>query len=426
MRPTLVASGLAALAALSACGEGGARDPGPPAPLEARPEPAARVPRTTDARCLAAEAAFEAGRGADAGRMLLALADDDLDANLLRARIAAAEGDSIAAVRLIERARAEHPGEARVHATAGEVHALGGRFESAEAEIREGLALAGGSPELSRARGVLAICREGGARVGLNHLLDARAADPELPFLDGPLVEAHLLLARQAMAEEQPLDALGHAQAVLELRPGLEEARLVQADARASMGELAAAVEIYEALLADGADVRDSLALMSQRAATAALVQGERERAVALHLRARELGLSEDDLGFGRTLLAEEGVRAMRAGVAAHEEGELRASATRFERALELDPELLAARNHLAVVRFKLREYSEAVRHWTRVLETARAEGLELPEPVHLNLARALVLNERVDEARELLQREILRDPAGEHANAARALLDEL
>ena len=34
-------------------------------------------------------------------------------------------------------------------------------------------------------------------------------------LLDGPLTEAHLLLARQAMAEEAPLDALGHARAAL-------------------------------------------------------------------------------------------------------------------------------------------------------------------------------------------------------------------
>ncbi len=386
----------------------------------------AQLERSRDPRVLSVSAALERADLGAARRALLALDESQLETLLLGARLAALENDGVTAVRLLEEARRACPDQAVVLATAAEIHAAAGRLSSAEAELREGLARCGPTAELSRARGVLALSREGGVRAGLEHLLAAREADPDLPFLARPLAQAHLLLGREALAQNEALDAIGHARAALAAEPGDEDARMLQADALSAAGELDAALATYEELLASGAEVKDTLALLCQRAATAALVQGARDLAVERHLRARELGLPAADLGFGAALLCEESERALEAGAASHQLGDLARAAELFERALRLDPESLAAANHLGVVRFKQGAHAEAARLWQSVLETARREDLELPEPVHLNLARALMLSDRAGEARELLEQELTRDPEGAWSAATRALLSQL
>lgn len=372
-----------------------------------------------------ARGALEDGDAPAAAEALLSLGDD-LEVELLRARLSALEGDGIGCVRRIEAARAAHPDQSEVYATAAEIHAAAGRLASAEQEVREGLARCGPTPALSRARGVLALARPQGARSGLEHLLDARSVDPGLPFLDAPLFEAHLLLGRAALADSLPLDALGHARAALLLAPTDFEARTLLADAQAAAGELDLALETFEGLLADGAAVRDTLALLCQRAATVALVEGRREAALERYLRARELGLPEADLGFGATLLVEASETELERGLSAYEARELSAAAQHFERALYLDPQSLSARNHLAVVHFLERRYADAALQWRELIERARALEVELPEPVELNLAKALALDGRPDEARELLVAWLAGGRAGSDADKARELLSEL
>jgi len=444
LSPSAAAGALAALAWLAGC-DGAAHEDGASAPSSGAPAPRERSsssapldaaqraakgfplqePRSSEPGVLAATAALECMDLAAANRALLALGDG-FDAQLLRARLAAAEGDAVGAVRHIEALRQEHAGQARLYATAAEIHAQAGRLRSAEEEIREGLERCGPTPELSLARGVLALARPGGARVALNHLLEAHAGDPRLPFLGAPLAQAHLLLGRQALAEESLVDAIGHARAALAAQPGEVDARLLLGDALAAAGELGEALEVYEALLAAGEPVRDTLAWTCKQAATAALLEGQRELAVARNLRARELGLAQSELGFGATLLAEESQRALAQGVEAFERGEREAAGEHFARALELDPGSLAARNHLAIVLFQRGEHAEAARYWREVLDLARSEGIELPDPVHLNLARALFLEGRTDEVRQLLERELARDPQGPWAEATRELLARL
>jgi tetratricopeptide (TPR) repeat protein len=372
-----------------------------------------------------AREALERGAAAAATAALLALGDD-LEVELLRARLAALEADGIGAVRRIEAARAVHPDQAEVYATAAEIHAAAGRLASAEQEVREGLVRCGPAPALSRARGVLALARTGGARSGLEHLLDARALDPALPFLEPALLQAHLLLGRAALAESLALDALGHARAALLLEPADVEARTLLADAQSAAGELDAALETFEGLLADGAAVRDTLALLCQRAATAALVEGRRELALERYLRARELGLAEADLGFGASLLIEAAEGELERGVAALESGDHVAAGAHLERALRLDPQSLPARNHLAVVHFLERRYAQAAAQWRELLERARAQDIELPEPVELNLAKALALDGHPAEARALLEAWLAHASEGSAADSARALLAEL
>ena len=79
---------------------------------------------------------------------------------------------------------------------------------------------------------------------------------------------------------------------------------------------------------------------------------------------ARAAGLDDEALGFGATLLAEEAQAAIERGIARFEEDQLGPAAAEFTRALELAPGDLAARNHLAVVKFRQGDYRAAAAGW--------------------------------------------------------------
>jgi len=404
--------------------------PSPPPVAKTSSEPARplgppQLPRDRTEGYLAAAAAYERGDFAKSEELRLKL-PSSFDVELLGARLLAARGDEIAAVRAIESARARLPGQTRVQATAAEIHAAALRFDSAEAEIREGLALSGPTPDLTRARGVLALVRENGARKGLEHLLAAREAEPALEFCAQPLSQAHLLLGNAALAAQDALDAAGHAKAALAAQPDDLDATLLLSDALAAAGEFAQALELRERALERGADVRGALGLLYARAGTAALLAPERPLAVQRFLRARELGLSDEELGFGATVLEEELRAAVDAGVTAYDAGSFAEARAKFTEALRFDRASIEVHNHLGVVNFKLGEFAAAVDEWTQVLDLARKSSLALPEPVHLNLARALHKAGRRDEIRKVLDDYLAREPQGEFAAETREMLARL
>jgi len=428
-------------AALSACGrDHGASTPPSSASFASKPAPtlpaantAVQLARCTDAAYLEAVHAFETGEFAGAKRGWLTLSDG-LDANLLGARLRASEGDAVGAVRAIEAARTAYPTQARVYATAAEIYALAGKIESAEHEIRDGLLAAGPTPDLSRARGVLALCREGGARTGLEHLLAARQAEPKLEYCDRPLAQAHVLLGNASLAGQNALEAAAHARAALVALPGDRDARELLADALAAGGDFKASIETYEGLLAELRDsgaqvdaararVETTLSWVELRGATAALFAHDRPLAVERYLRARELGVPPSELGFGATVLAEEAGKHVETGLDLYEKADLAAARVEFTQALALDPASLEAHNHLAVVLFKQNEFSAAADHWSRVLQLAREAKIPLPEPTHLNLARALYKSGRAGEVRALLSDYLTREPEGAWAEQTRDML---
>lgn len=385
----------------------------------------AQRPRSKDPRVAQCAQALEKGDLERAQALLAELGDTEQpDTSLMRARARAAASDAIGAVREIEAARRAFPDQASVYATAAEIHAAAGRLESAENEIRMGLAVAGPTPELERARGVLMLCRERGAMAGLQHLIDALRADPGLPFCERALAQAHLLLGNAAMAQKDPATAIAHARAALVLAPTDQDTRMLLCDALAAKGELGEALKGYEALMAEGRDLRSTLALYYQRAATAALLVPDRALAVERYLRARELGLSDSDLGFGLQVLAETSSKAIESGIESYEAQDLAAARASFEQALRCCPNSVEGHNHLAVVLFKQGHFDGASEHWRKVLDLAAAGGETLPEPVHLNLARALHEQGQLAEVKELLEDYLAREPQGEWADATRKMLD--
>jgi len=420
----------AVLALLAACGgdeparveAGAAREPAP-APAPVHPPQLARSEHDAVRHAILA---LEMGDLPEANRSILEIpAAAGLDRALLRARLRALEGDAVGAVRAIEKARDEWPDQGRVYAAAAEIHAAAGRLESATEEIRLGLEAAGPSPALLRARGVLSLARQGGAALGLEHLLAARAGDPELPFCDYPLAQAHVLLGRRALAEVRSLEARGHARAAAIARPGDLEALELSAETLEAGGDFGGAIGAYEELLAAGADVDQKLALACLRGSTAALLAGDRELALERALRARALGISTTELGFSATLIEQEAEAALDAGIERFAAGELEGARQAFERALRCAPDSLEAHNHLAVALLRSGDAAGAARHWRRVLEVAERGQLELPEPVHLHLAHALRADGRADEARDVLSAYLEARPEGRWAEDTRTALAE-
>ena len=407
---------LAAHAALWGCGRE------EEAAASARPAP----PRTVrDARLDPVRRALEAGQAARARELLGT--DNGFEATCLRARLCLLEGDAVEALRAIEEARALAPDASDLVATEAELLAALQRVEAAREVWTAGVERVGRTAELERARGVIELATSGHAAQALDALQRARALDPELPFLRFPLAQAHVLAGR-ALLERSPGEALAHAVAARTLEPELAcsllGARELQSEALAATMRFEEALAIQAELAAEGEDVGETIATLHQRLATRLLVERDRAGAVEHYRAAREAGLGDEGLGFGVTLLAEEARAAIERGIARFEADDFGPAAAEFARALELAPEDLAARNHLAAVRFRQADYRAAAAGWEEVL--ARSDVIELPEPVHLNLARAWRLAGEPARARAVVDAYLDREPEGKWAEETRAVLAAL
>ncbi len=405
--------------------DGGTASPSPSSERAASPLLSPQAPRLADPAFRAAVASFERGEFERARAQELAMAEG-LDVELLGARLSAAQGDDIAAVRAIESLRGRFPGEGRVFATAAEIHAAAGRLTSAEDEIREGLALAGPTADLTRARGVLALCRQGGAPKGLEHLLEALDQVPDLEFTRRPLSQAHLLLGNAALAAENAPEAAGHAKAALLALPGELEAERLLADALAALGEFDAALDAYEQLAKRGVEVRVALASLYARAATADLLATRKERALERWVRARELGATDEELGFGMSALQKAANDAIDAAVAAARKKDLAAAQSALEKALRFAPQSLEALHMLGVVKYQSGDLEGAAASWQRAFELASASGEATVEPVHLHLARLHLQRGQRERARDVLVSYLTQWPEGEFAASTREQLAQL
>lgn len=238
--------------------------------------------------------------------------------------------------------------------------------------------------------------------------------------------QAYLLLGKRALQESRPKSALEYVQRSLELDPSETDTRLFFVDCLASVNEFVAAAAVLEELCEEGFGRQPELALMYKRAAMAELLEHRRDQALEYFRLAREAGLSPEELGSGAQILTDAAVEAMDNGIKAFEAGDLDTARLRFEHAVRLDDDLLVVHNHLAVVLFQQKEYLPAATHWRRVLDIAIAEGLPLPEPVHIFLAKALYAADQKSAAREVLEDYLAREPEGEWGEQTGELLGQL
>jgi len=426
-------------------------------------------PRSEDPVFVAARGAIEAGDLELARGLVdqLGRAGDPIEALLLDARCAALAGDELAVSRLIEAARERAPDDSRIFAAAAELHAAFGRLETAQSELQRGVAACGVTSALQRARGVVLICTQGRGQAGLDLLEQTFEADPGIPFIARPLGQAHMLAGKRCMAEQDPVGAHEHAARSIEFDPEDVDGRRFFAESCIVVGEFGRAVAVYEDLLAEGEPMAGELAGLCKNAGLAALLQHEREYAGEYFARARELGMTDEELSTGVGVLRDlarsalerardlhaagdlEGAERaagrsaatdvtflearvelaahdLRRGQVAAQAGRIREAAMHLEAAIEHDPDSLEAHHFLATALFSLEDFAGAIDHWRWTLDTAQVEELELPEPVHLFLAEALERTGRPDEALSLLDEYLRRTPSGDFLGRTREARDEL
>jgi hypothetical protein len=136
-----------------------------------------RLERDLSPAAVELRARIEAGDAAGAADLLASLAGRlGVEEPCLRARIAFLRGDEAGWLRCIEEARAAGASDPRPYATAAELWAAAERLDAARTELQRGVAAVGElTPELERAKGILALVTPGGTRVGLDCLQRAVA-----------------------------------------------------------------------------------------------------------------------------------------------------------------------------------------------------------------------------------------------------------
>jgi tetratricopeptide (TPR) repeat protein len=255
--------GVLALAIAAAC----SHESDPPAPrasdVHAAPRLAVRTQRSTDPDVAGLRRSIERGRIDEARALQPVLAHlDPGEARVLAARFSAISGRIVDAIREIEAVRKERPADPDVYAAAAEIYAAAGKLDAGWDEVKAGDAACGSAPELLRARGVLWISRSGGARKGLGFLEDARRADPELPFVDRALSQAHLLVGKEDSAAHKGKDALVHARLAASLDPDDVDARRFLSEALVLNGDFEPAVAEIQTLDDRGEPLVSELALL--------------------------------------------------------------------------------------------------------------------------------------------------------------------
>jgi Flp pilus assembly protein TadD len=412
--------------------------------------------RSTDPQVVAARAALDHRRLAEARALVdeVALAAGT-EEPLLRARLADMDGDLFEAVRLLRQAALERPGDPRPAAALVEIFAWRGRLDDAEAELDAARAAHGRVPELVRAHGVLGICTPGGARSGLELLLEAQRADPTLPFVARALGAAFLLASQSALRDGDVARAVDAARQAVEHAPEEPRAREALADALATGADLEHAVDLYESLFAEGLDVRVKLTGTLRAAATAAMVAAleldaaGRERTDAdrerWYLRMCELGVARADLGQGRAFLQAR-ARASVDGAfdaldsVATREGliakgypaaelerlnvESRAvAAAAIERALVLDPHSFSARGLKGEMLLEQQRFTDAAVVFEGLCAEVGDRVDELPLALHIKAAEAWLGAGDTQRARDALLAYLAANPSGLWEDETHALL---
>ncbi len=409
---------------------------------------APRILRSQDPRVIAARAALDRA-DMDNARALVSQAAPLAAApegDLLRARLCLLEGDMNGAEQALARARRVQSDDPRVLATSAEIHAWAGMLQTAEGELAAAALRPGDPvPELLRARGVVLIASPGGARPGLALLEQARSLDPDLPFMGRALAQAHLLVGRSHLGTDREL-ALKHARAAVLAEPSELDALVFLGDALILNGEWGDALRTFEEALLLGRPMEMELAGHYKRAGFVALAQGKRSLGIKSFLRARELGLGDQEFGSAAEVLrvearklmagltseisqaqdpkAKEAVlarvrelapdldelrlyraaEALAQGVAAIEEGDFLAAGVFLDQALTHDPDSLEAHLYRGHAFHAEQNYLLAAEQWQWVLDDLRRDGISLPEPLHLRLADALVRADRAQSARQVLE----------------------
>ena len=432
---------------LASCSSGSGEpvsDPGASAPPgdsspEAQTAPRAGTLRSDDPRVVEVREALDQGdlERAAAGIDQAATLAGPVEGPLLRARLFAYQsGSDLDALAQLEEARRADLDDPRVAATTIEIYAWTGRLAEAEEELRRagmGLNPSQRPPELLRALAVTILCTPGARpREAVTLIEEALERDPGLPFTHRALGQAYLLIAKELAGAESIDQALEAIDKSLEYDPADLDSRRLRAELLVAAGEWGKALEVYEELLGEGLPLEGEAADLYKRAGFWAHINRiDEELALRYLRRALELGLPREALGeTERTFLADRATdRAAEAAQALADE-DFALCQERLDEALLLDPSSPMARylsGKLYIARAGEGEFEKAAQVWQKLIDDTRLDGVELPVPVHLELARHQVLGlGDLAAAKETLESYLLLEPDGRWIAETRDLLAKL
>jgi tetratricopeptide (TPR) repeat protein len=158
----------------------------------------------------------------------------------------------------------------------------------------------------------------------------------------------------------------------------------------------------------------------------AARILKNHDLATGHYLAARGLGLSTEELSSGADYLISRSLIAITASGEAEIKGDLEVAEQHLEKALLLDPYSLNALDYLGNLRFRLKDYDGAVIAWEVLVDYEKAAGESQLSASHMNLARALVLAKRSQEAQAPLRDYLEAYPDGLHATDTREMVKHL
>jgi tetratricopeptide (TPR) repeat protein len=392
--------------------------------VHAAPRLAVRTPRSADPDAAGLRRSIERGRVDEAHAREAVLARlDPGEARVLAARLSAISGRIVDAIREIEAARKERPADPDVYATAAEIYAAAGKARRRMGRGESRRCRPADRRRSSCARAASCGSRARGGRARASDSSRTRAA----PMRSCRSSTARSRRRTSSSARRIPPRTSRRRARARTLR-GVARSRRRRRAALPVGGprperRLRARGRGDQTLVDRGEPLVSELALLHKKAGIAALLEHDRERALRHFVSARKLGLTDAELATGARLLGEEAAAKVGLGVEAYKAGDLATAKARSKEALELEPDGIQAQNLLAVVLFKESDYAGAIALWRVVLETAQKEDLALPEPVHLNLARAQELSGDAAAARTTLEAYLARDPSGPWVADTRAAL---
>ena len=381
--------------------------------------------------------ALEAGLP-DAAWTLLNQHGDALgaEASLLRGRAFLVSGDHLGALREMEGARTLSPNNPSVDALEVEILVQLDRLRSAAEKLTAAIQKYGEVASLERSRGLLYLRQPGQGVKGMQALEYALELEPRLMFVGFPLAQARLLVGRELLGQRRIDEALGLVEKARAYDPYNVDFRELQAELYEASYRFPEALAIYAELDSEsvyaGSEAQVATLLLKRqqlqkRFGTYLSTQKKPLEAAKAYSAARALGISDEELGFyAISVLGDQSRACIDSGLANLEAGRAGEAADHFRAALAIDPSSLEARNHLGVCLFQAGDFRGAAELWDQVLRTAEELPLELPDPVHLNLARAWRQCGEFERAMGALDRYLERDGAGEWAEETRNMLAAL
>jgi len=358
------------------------------------------------------------------------------EAALLRARAFLVSGDALGALREMESARTQSPDNPRVDALEVEILVQLDRLQSGADKLVAAIAKFGDVACLERSKGLLYLRQPGQGVKGMQALERALELEPRLMFVGYPLAQARLLVGRELLGQQRFKEALSLIQKSRAYDPYDVNFRELEAEIQEASYHFEEALALYQELDEEGVymgnesatqNLRRKRQLLQKRYGTFLAMNKRPMDAAKAYSAARALGMSDGDLDYyALSVVQEQAGKCIDSGVANYEAGRTTQAADLFRAALAIDPESIEARNHLGVSLFQEKDYRGAAELWDSVLQLAEKDFVELPSPVHLNLARAWRQCGEPERAMGALTRYLEREPEGEWAEESRNMLAAL